>query len=336
MPVACPRVLLTFTSLRRHSHWSAVKSLSDWLKEQGVCGLAGVDTRALTKHLRSCGSTLGKVVVEGDAEDEVQFYDPNVVNLVAKVSTDTVKEYNKTGSPHIVAVDVGLKNNQLRCLIKRGARVTLVPWDFDFSTAPCDGVFLSNGPGDPTMADKTIVTLKKVAPLARLAEKRGRRGALVAAGAHREACPPPRCVQLLATEGHVPIFGICLGHQLLSLALGTPTYKMAFGNRGHNQPCTHEQTRRCFITSQNHGFAVDHTKLPEGWLPLFTNENDGTNEGIVHSSKPIFSVQFHPEASAGPQVGRDGPFRAVQGVVCELTRCHVCCAVLGVCAAAAA
>eukprot|EP00051_Salpingoeca_urceolata_P006417 m.84922 g.84922 ORF g.84922 m.84922 type:complete len:2136 (+) comp14823_c0_seq1:208-6615(+) len=250
-----------------HSHWNAVRSLSDWLKSQGVPGITGIDTRAVTKKLRVDGSMLGKIVIEGDDEASVPFVDPNTDNLVATVSNPAVREFNPSGDVSIVAVDVGLKYNQLRCLIKRGAKVTVVPWDHDFASMEWDGLFLSNGPGDPAILEKTIANIASV----------------------------------LNKESPKPVFGICLGHQLMALAAGAKTFKMPFGNRGHNQPCTLSGTGRCFITSQNHGFAVETETLPEGWSPLFTNENDGTNEGIIHDNKPFFAVQFHPEASAGPE-----------------------------------
>ncbi|NWS48992.1 PYR1 protein, partial [Probosciger aterrimus] len=174
--------------------------------------------------------------------------------------------FNPSGSLRITAVDCGLKYNQLRCLCERGAAVTVVPWDHPLDTADFDGLFISNGPGDPQLCKETVSSLRRVLD-----------------------APQPK-----------PVFGICLGHQLLSLALGAHTYKMKYGNRGHNQPCLHEDTQRCFITAQNHGFAVEAGSLPPGWAPLFTNANDGSNEGLVHEHKPFFSVQFHPEHCAGP------------------------------------
>ena len=209
----------------------------------------------------------GKLVIEGDDAAAIEFTDPNAENLVAKVSIKEPKVYNPEGEVSIIAVDVGLKFNQLRCLYGRGAKVTLVPWDYDFTKDKFDGLFLSNGPGDPVMADVTTQNIKT----------------------------------LMETQPTVPIFGICLGHQLLSLASGAKTYKLPYGNRGHNQPCIHEDTKKCYITSQNHGFATDASNLPEGWHALFTNANDKSNEGIVHGSSPWFSVQFHPEAAAGPR-----------------------------------
>lgn len=248
------------------SHWSSVKSLGQWLKEQGVPGIQGIDTRRLTKKIREKGTMLGKLVVDGTPEDSVPFDNPDMRNLVQEVSMKEPRVFNPSGSLRITVVDCGIKYNQIRCLARRGARVTVVPWDFPLDSADYDGLFISNGPGDPQLCQATIANVKKVV-----------------------------CV-----ERPKPVFGICLGHQLLSLVIGSKTYKMKYGNRGHNQPCIHKGTDRCFITSQNHGFAVDPDTLPDGWDVLFTNANDHTNEGIVHDTQPVFSVQFHPEHSAGP------------------------------------
>jgi len=264
--------LVVSTLSKDYSHHRAVKSLSDWLKEQGIPGLCNVDTRALTKQLRATGTMLAKMVVEGDDVQKVPMVDPNKLNLVAEVSIKAPQVYNAGGSVKVTMVDCGMKLNQVRCMVNRGAQVTVVPWDHDFTKdGDWDGLFLSNGPGDPEMASTTVKHLRLL------------------------------CHEMISGKRPVkPIFGICLGHQLLSLANGATTYKLPFGNRGHNQPCTEVGTQHCFITSQNHGFAVDDKKLPQGWLPLFRNENDKTNEGIVHESLPFFSVQFHPEACAGP------------------------------------
>lgn len=198
--------------------------------------------------------------------------DPNKINLVKEVSCKAPQVYNPSGTVKVTMVDCGMKYNQLRCLIARGAAVKVVPWDHDFTAdSDWEGLFLSNGPGDPQMASVTIGHLRKLV---------------------QEMSSGKRPVK--------PVFGICLGHQLLSIAAGATTYKLPFGNRGHNQPCTEVGTPHCFITSQNHGFAVDESNMPEGWIPLFRNENDQTNEGIVHEKMPFFSVQFHPEAKAGP------------------------------------
>ncbi|KAK2751158.1 hypothetical protein FQN57_000235 [Myotisia sp. PD_48] len=175
-----------------------------------------------------------------------------------------------TGRPvRVLCVDVGLKYNQLRCLVSRGVEVMVVPWDYDFTHLAgtvYDGLFLSNGPGDPAMLSQTV-----------------------------------KHVATAVQENKTPIFGICLGHQILARATGASTVKMKFGNRGHNIPCTSMLSGRCYITSQNHGFAVDSKTLSGGWEELFVNANDGSNEGIRHLNSPHFSVQFHPESTPGPR-----------------------------------
>lgn len=251
------------------SHWRQTKTLSDWMKEQNISGICEIDTRALTKVITEKGTILGRIILGKPSSHTLPIMpsieDPNKRNLVAEVSQPVPKTYNPDGHPRICVVDCGLKYNQLRCLLKRGARVDVVPWNYDFKTAEYDGLFLSNGPGDPNMCQVTIENIREA-----LKQKR-------------------------------PIFGICLGHQLLSIAAGCVTYKMRYGNRGHNQPATHRDTGRCYMTSQNHGFCVDATRLPADWEVLFTNANDKSNEGVVHSVLPYFSVQFHPEHTAGPE-----------------------------------
>lgn len=248
------------------SHWSSAKSLDQWLKEQGIPGLEGVDTRRLTKKIREKGTMLGKLVVEGTAASDIPFDNPDTRNLAKEVSMKEPRVFNPEGTLRITAIDCGIKYNQIRCLCQRDARVTVVPWDNPLDSNDFDGLFISNGPGNPEYCKETIDNMKKV----------------------------------VCMENPKPIFGICLGHQLLSLVIGAKTYKMKYGNRGHNQPCIHKGTNRCYITSQNHGFAVDPKTLPEDWDVLFTNANDQTSEGIVHNKKPFFSVQFHPEHMAGP------------------------------------
>ena len=245
-----------------HSHWQAVRSLGDWLKEQHIPGIYGIDTRALTRHLREKGAMLGKIIVEGCGD--VDFYDPNKENLVAKVSTKEV-EIHGDGDKTVVLVDCGVKHNIIRCLTRRGVKVVLVPWDYDFNQIDYDGLFISNGPGNPDMAETTVENIRKA----------------------------------MATGK--PICGICMGNQLLSKAAGAKIYKLKYGHRSHNQPVRRVGSNQCFITSQNHGFAVDNETLPADWEPLFINMNDGTNEGIRHKTKPFFSAQFHPEASSGPK-----------------------------------
>jgi len=243
-----------------YSHWNAVKSLSDWLKEYKIPGLYDIDTRALTKILREKGSMLGKIEFE---DQPIELYDPNQENLVAVASAKEKTIYGN-GEHRVVLVDCGVKYNIIRCLLKRNATVIRVPWDYDFNDEEFDGVFLSNGPGDPALCDATVVNIRKT------------------------------------IDKNIPIMGICLGNQLLARAAGAETYKLKYGHRSHNQPVLLTGTNRCFITSQNHGFAVAPNTLPDEWEPLFTNVNDDTNEGIRHKTKPFFSTQFHPEASSGP------------------------------------
>lgn len=248
----------------QHSHWLADRSLAQWLTDRDVAGIYGVDTRALTKHLRDHGSMLGRIAIGNDNLADIPFYDPNKENLVAKTSTTQIEEYGE-GDKTVVLVDCGVKHNIVRCLTRRGVRVIRVPWDHDFNTMQYDGLFISNGPGNPDFAEATVENLRK------------------------------------ALKGDKPICGICMGNQLLAKAAGATTYKLKYGHRSHNQPVRRVGTNTCFITSQNHGFAVDDTKLPADWEPLFVNMNDGTNEGIRHKTKPFFSAQFHPEASSGPK-----------------------------------
>ncbi len=243
-----------------NSHWNSQKSLSDWLKEYNVPAIEGIDTRALTQKIREKGAMLGKIVFEGQ---NVELHDPNKDNLVAQVSTREVITYGN-GKYRIVMVDTGAKYNIIRCLLRRDTTVIRVPWDYDFTQIEYDGLMLSNGPGDPQMCQATIENIRKAIKIGK------------------------------------PIFGICLGNQLLGIAAGCKTYKLPYGHRAHNHPVRECGTNHCYITSQNHGFALDTTTLGPDWEPSFVNINDGTNEGIRHKSLPYFSTQFHPEASSGP------------------------------------
>lgn len=245
-----------------YSHWKATRSLDEWLKSQKIPGIYGIDTRELTKVLREHGSMLGIIVPDG-VEKDFPIEDPNLVNQVALVSCKEVIRYG-SGEKKVVLVDCGVKNNILRCFIRRGVELIRVPWDYDFTGMDYDGLFISNGPGNPALCTATVGHIRK------------------------------------ALEGDRPIFGICMGNQLLSVAGGASTYKLKYGHRSHNQPVRMAGTNKCFVTSQNHGFAVDNSTLGPDWEPLFINMNDGTNEGIRHKTKPFFSAQFHPEATSGP------------------------------------
>jgi carbamoyl-phosphate synthase small subunit len=245
-----------------HNHWNSKKSLETWLKENNVPAIFGVDTRALTIKIREKGVMLGKIIIGDSGIDQIEFYDPNKDNLVAEVSRKDVLSLGN-GKYKIIVVDCGMKNNILRNLLKKDVTLKVVPWNYDFNKEEYDGLFISNGPGDPIHCQETIQHIKK------------------------------------AMELEKPIFGICLGHQLLALASGAKTYKLKYGHRGQNQPCVRNR-KQGYVTSQNHGYAVDKDSLPDNWDELFFNANDGTNEGIKHSTLPFFSVQFHPEGSCGP------------------------------------
>ena len=244
-----------------YHHWNAARSLSDWMKEHDIPGICGIDTRALTKKLREKGTMLGKIIYHED----VELQDPNLRNLVKEVSINKPITYGD-GRTAVAVIDCGIKNNIIRCFLKRGVKVIKVPWDYPLfdSELKFDGLFISNGPGDPKMCKETIAVVKE------------------------------------AMEKNLPVFGICLGNQILALAAGADTYKLKYGHRSQNQPGREIGTNNCYITSQNHGFAVDTKTLPVDWEPWFENANDNTNEGIRHKTKPWFSVQFHPEATAGP------------------------------------
>ena len=244
----------------KYHHWNAKKSLSDWLQENNTPGIYGVDTRALTKKLRTKGTLLGKIL---HSHQKKSFQDPNKENLAATVSINEPITYEK-GKQVILLVDCGTKNNLIQAFLRRNFTVKRVPWDYDFTTEDVDGIVLSNGPGDPKKCKKTITHVAKT------------------------------------LESNIPILGICLGSQVLALAAGANTYKLKYGHRSQNQPCMEVGTNRCYITPQNHGYAVDADTLPQDWREWFYNGNDQTNEGIKHISKPFFGAQFHPEASPGP------------------------------------
>ncbi len=263
------RAVIVSELSQEYSHHSAKKSLSDWLEQKGIPLLSGVDTRALTQVLREHGVMLGQVVPEGKVPME-EVPDPNTTNLVAEVSCtniEVIEPKNPCGIT-IAAIDTGIKNNILRNFLQRGVRIIRCPWDTDISQIDekIDALFLSNGPGDPEAVGEVIG--KNVG---------------------------------YARQQKMPIFGICLGNQILSLSVGAKTFKLKYGHRGVNQPCQDKKTGKAVITSQNHGYAVDTDSLPDDFEVWFTNLNDGTVEGVSHKTEPIFSVQFHPEACPGPQ-----------------------------------
>lgn len=248
------------------SHHMSKMTLSAWLKKEKVPALEIKDTRYITQYLRDNGVMLGKIINGKDTP----FFDPNEINIVGEVSTKKIrveKPFDSAQGKKIVLIDCGAKRNITRCFLKRGVEVITVPWDFDPFAAKAnikfDALFVSNGPGDPKKADKTIQTIKK------------------------------------SLENKIPTLGICLGNQLLALAAGGDTYKLKYGHRSQNQPCILQKSNRCYITTQNHGFAVG--EVPVGFDPWFINANDNSIEGIIHNKLPFMSVQFHPEATPGPK-----------------------------------
>ena len=247
-----------------YSHWNASESLADWLKREKVPGITGIDTRQLTKVLREHGVMMGRLVFD-DMPETRDFTDYGSINWVERVSCKDIIRYNEGAGRKVVLVDCGVKNNIIRCLINRGVEVIRVPWNYDYTDMDFDGLFLANGPGDPDMCVEAVDILKKQMSLSRK-----------------------------------PICGICMGNQLLAKAGGATIYKLKYGHRSHNQPVREVGTNRCYVTSQNHGYAVDASTLGNDWRELFVNMNDGSNEGIRHLSHPWFSSQFHPEACSGP------------------------------------
>ncbi len=267
----------------KYSHWSAKLSLGQWLKQSGVPAISGVDTRALVKELRERGTMLGKLIAGSKG---VAFSNADKRNLVSEVSIKhpllyetsfekpmplefSMNAYRRSKKLTAILVDCGAKNSIIKSLLARNVRVIKVPWDYNFFHMNFDFVVISNGPGNPKICDATIKNAKQL------------------------------------IDAQIPTLGICLGNQILALAAGGNTAKLKYGHRGQNQPCTIAGTNRCIITSQNHGYAVDTDSLPSDWNAWFTNENDNTNEGIIHESGIFKAVQFHPEATPGP---RDASF----------------------------
>jgi len=251
----------------QYSHWNAKESLADWLKREQVPGVTGIDTRQLTKVLRERGVMMGRLEYPDIPEnpDNLEIPDYGSINWVERVSCKDVIRYNEGAGKKVVLVDCGVKANIIRCLINRGVEVIRVPWNYDYTDMQFDGLFLANGPGDPDKCVDAVEILKR-----QMAQSRK------------------------------PICGICMGNQLLAKAAGATIYKLKYGHRSHNQPVREVGTNRCYVTSQNHGYAVDAATLASDWRELFVNMNDGSNEGIRHQTNPWFSSQFHPEACSGP------------------------------------
>ncbi|MBR6715344.1 MAG: glutamine-hydrolyzing carbamoyl-phosphate synthase small subunit [Prevotella sp.] len=247
-----------------YSHWNAVESLSDWLKREHVVGITGIDTRHLTKVLREQGVMMGKIIFD-EEPNHIPNADYEGVNFVSQVSCKEIIHYNAGAGKKVMLVDCGVKANIIRCLINRGVEVIRVPWNYDYTNDEFDGLFLTNGPGDPDMCEETVEIVRKQ-----------------------------------MNKSRKPICGICMGNQLLAKAAGASIYKLKYGHRSHNQPVRLVGTNLCFITSQNHGYAVQTYGLGNDWEELFVNMNDGSNEGIKHKENPWFSTQFHPEACSGP------------------------------------
>jgi len=248
----------------QYSHWNANESLAEWLKREQVPGITGIDTRELTKVLREHGVMMGQIIFDDDPTNIPQAQYEGV-NFVDRVSCKEIIRYNEGAGKRVVLVDCGVKANIIRNLIERGLEVVRVPWNYDYTGMEFDGLFLGNGPGDPDLCQDAVNILRQQ-----------------------------------MSKSRKPICGICMGNQLMAKAGGANIYKLKYGHRSHNQPVRMVGTDRCYITSQNHGYAVDASTLDKDWSELFVNMNDGSNEGVRHNTNPWFTSQFHPEACSGP------------------------------------
>lgn len=248
----------------QYSHWNANESLAEWLKREHVPGITGIDTRELTKVLREHGVMMGQIIFDDEPENIPQAQYEGV-NFVDRVSCKEIIRYNEGAGKRVVLVDCGVKANIIRNLIERGLEVVRVPWNYDYTEMEFDGLFLGNGPGDPDLCQDAVNILRQQ-----------------------------------MSKSRKPICGICMGNQLMAKAGGANIYKLKYGHRSHNQPVRMVGTDKCYITSQNHGYAVDASTLDKDWSELFVNMNDGSNEGVRHNTNPWFTSQFHPEACSGP------------------------------------
>lgn len=248
----------------QYSHWNANESLAEWLKREQVPGITGIDTRELTKVLREHGVMMGQIIFDDDPTNIPQAQYEGV-NFVDRVSCKEIIRYNEGAGKRVVLVDCGVKANIIRNLIVRGLEVVRVPWNYDYTEMEFDGLFLGNGPGDPDLCQDAVNILRQQ-----------------------------------MSKSRKPICGICMGNQLMAKAGGANIYKLKYGHRSHNQPVRMVGTDKCYITSQNHGYAVDASTLDKDWSELFVNMNDGSNEGVRHNTNPWFTSQFHPEACSGP------------------------------------
>ena len=248
----------------QYSHWNAHESLADWLKREHVPGITGIDTRELTKVLREHGVMMGQIIFD-DEPNNIPQAQYEGVNFVDRVSCKDIIKYNEGAGKRVVLVDCGVKANIIRNLIERGLEVVRVPWNYDYTGMEFDGLFLGNGPGDPDLCQEAVDILRQQ-----------------------------------MNKSRKPICGICMGNQLMAKAGGANIYKLKYGHRSHNQPVRMVGTDKCYITSQNHGYAVDASTLDKDWSELFVNMNDGSNEGMRHNTNPWFTSQFHPEACSGP------------------------------------
>ncbi|MDR0398740.1 MAG: glutamine-hydrolyzing carbamoyl-phosphate synthase small subunit [Endomicrobium sp.] len=258
-----------------HHHDGGI-SLEDWMKKQDVPGIAGIDTRYLVQTIRESGNLWGRIVPEGAKPqnkskfeflkhfEDGEYVDPSKFNLMPSVSTKE-RQIIGRGSKKVAVIDCGAKWNIMRMLIERGCEVEVLPWDTDFSTVKCDGWVISNGPGDPKNTADLVERIKKD-----------------------------------VLTSNKPILGICLGHQLLALASGAKTKRLSHGHRSHNQPVFSLPDKKAYMSSQNHRYAVEKNSIQAGWELWFENANDDSVEGLKHKTKPFMSVQFHPEASSGP------------------------------------